>query len=98
MSIDKALLDQMSNDIEAELTKKRLSPVQRRALQMDRLVVMYIRQSSTDHERINILERSSIVLWMQNHPKLTVFIVALYVALSAFVDFRTVMAMVLGIK
>ena len=97
MSIDKDLLDKMTKNIEDELSVKRLGRVQRRALEMDQLMVMYIRQSSEDHERIGRLENSSIVMWMQKNPKLTVFIITIYVALSAFVDFRTVLALVLGI-
>lgn len=98
MPIDKDLLEQMSKDIEAELGSKKLTHVQRRALQMDRLMVMYIRQSSEDHERINRIEKTSIILWVQNNPKLAFFLLSLYVVISALVDVRDALALVMGLK
>ncbi len=97
MGIDHTLLDQMSLDIESELAKKRLTPTQRRALQMDRLMVMFMRQNIDDRKRIEVLEKSSIGFWIQKNPRVAIFAFTVYVVLSAVVDLRDVPAKTLGV-
>lgn len=48
-------------------------------------------------KRVKAVEDSSIILWASNHPKLTIFIVSLYLVLSAVVDFRAAIAKALGL-
>jgi hypothetical protein len=97
MGIDEKLLDQMEADINSELNAPRLSHVQRRALQMDRLMIMFMRQSTADHERLQKVEDASIILWAQGHPKLTVFLFSVVIIAWGLIDVREVIAKALGL-
>ena len=48
-------------------------------------------------KKYEALERKSIVLWMERHPKLTVFLATLIVVLSTVIDLREVISKVLGL-
>lgn len=98
MGIDENLIEQMAEDIEVELKKKRLSGTTRRALQMDRLMLMFMRQSLEDRARIKVLEESSWGFWVRNNPKLSIFLLSAYVVVSNFVKAEEVLAKVLNLK
>ena len=51
-NMDEQLLKQMSDEIEARLKSKRLNSVERRALQMDRLMVAFMTQYIDDHKKV----------------------------------------------
>lgn len=55
MPIDQTLLDQMSADIESQLQQKRLTHATRRALQMDRLMLAFMRENLETNRKVNIM-------------------------------------------
>lgn len=97
MGIDQNLLEQMSQDIESELAKKRLSSTSRRALQMDRLMIMFMRQSLVDRDRIKMLETTSWGYKVYNNPKLSLFLLSVYIVISAFVNVNDIIRIALGL-
>ena len=55
-----------------------------------------IEKNMTD--RVEKVERASIVLWVQNHPKIAIAIMTAYLVVSATLDVRQVLAATLGVK
>ena len=51
----------------------------------------------SNSDRIANVERSSIIMWTQRHPKLTIFLVATVVILTTLIALRVVIAKALGI-
>jgi hypothetical protein len=49
-------------------------------------------------DRVEKVERNSIMIWIQNNPKLAVFILTLYIALTTFYPIQEVFVKALGIK
>jgi len=46
-------------------------------------------------KRLDALERKSIICWMERHPKLTVFLLSLWIVLITLVDIRVVLQKIL---
>jgi len=55
MPIDETLLQQMSADIEAQLSQKRLAHTTRRALQMDRLMLAFMKENLETQHKVNTM-------------------------------------------
>lgn len=49
-------------------------------------------------DEVKIVKNASIVLWIQNNPKLALFVATFCITLSALVDLRELLAKVLGVK
>ena len=47
--------------------------------------------------RVEKIEKSSIIIWMQSNPKLTLFIATVYLLVSQLVDIRLVLSQALGL-
>lgn len=58
----------------------------------------FTNKQKTIEDRLKRVEDSSIVLWIQKNPKLTVVIVTVYLVVSSFVDWREIAARVLGVE
>ena len=97
MGIDNALLEQMTLDINAALEAKRLMYAQRRALEMDRLMVMFMHQSIDDRKRLERVEKASIIIWIQDNSRLSFFCLSVYIVVSAAMNFTEVIAKALGL-
>jgi len=69
MPIDQTLLDQMSADIESQLSQKRLAHTARRALQMDRLMLAFMRENLETNRKVNIM-------WSVFRPMAWIFTIA----------------------
>ena len=54
-------------------------------------------QMVTINKRLEVVERNSIMLWMGRHPKLTVFIVTLFIVIATLVDMRVLVGKALGL-
>ena len=48
-------------------------------------------------DRLDVVERASILMWAQRHPKLAVILISIIVVLSTVLDLRVVIAKALGI-
>jgi len=48
-------------------------------------------------ERLKLLETKNIILWIEGHPKVALFVVTIIVILSTVVDLRVVIAKALNI-
>ena len=51
----------------------------------------------TNRKSIEVLERNSILMWCQRHPKLSVFVVGFIIITSTVLDLRVVIAKALNI-
>lgn len=48
-------------------------------------------------KRLDVVERLNIVMWMQRHPKLAIFIITIILIAGTIIDLRVVLAKALGI-
>lgn len=48
--------------------------------------------------RLKKQEDTNPVLWMQNNPKLALFLVSLYLIIASLIDFKDVLAQAIGLK
>lgn len=51
----------------------------------------------THGDKLEVIERASIVMWMQKHPKATLFIATVILITGTLVDLRVVIAKALNI-
>lgn len=69
-----------------EMLKETLVSVQR-----------YCEKHDALEKKVEGLERSSIVIWIQKHPVLFTSILLAYLAITAFVDIRQILAYILKV-
>ena len=53
---------------------------------------------STLEKRLKKQEDTNLVLWIQNNPKLAIFLVSLYLIIASLIDFKDVLAQAIGLK
>ena len=49
-------------------------------------------------ERIRQQEDTNIIMWIRKNPKLSIFLLGLYLIIAPLIDFRDVIAKAIGIK
>lgn len=73
-------------------------------LSLDLQLQIFERQDKQDKDqqelatRVKRQEETNVVMWIQNNPKLALFITTLYLIIASLVDFKAVVAKALGIK
>lgn len=73
-------------------------------LSLDLQLQIYERQVQQENkykaleERLEKQERTNIVMWVQNNPKLSIFLVTVYLIVASMVSWKDVVAKALGVK
>jgi len=49
-------------------------------------------------DRLGVVEKNSLVMWVQKNPKLSIFIVSVYVVVANVISVKEVLAQALGVK
>ena len=93
-----------AKEVKSLLSEKgKISGTTAQRLTLDLLVQLYEKQEEDRNAReelkaqIDRVERASIVLWIQNNPKLALFFMTIYLLVTQLIDIRDVLAKALKI-